>query len=184
MQIWLQQLPWIFTTVSKEMIQKSMEAKRFTESRRLINSTIVILLGCSLGTLLIMLILIRALASAYMPVIVSVSVYESFWMFFACFIVRQIWSDFVGRGLLLTFKRQSAYLKVQIVCSFLITLPLVFFNVFVIPIIIDADLFWNKNGLVRVWQAVLFGSSIQLFSELWLLKGYNIYQISTKHYSN
>ena len=104
MQLWLGQVPWNVVSTAREMIERSMKVKRLQESKRLIKSTIVILMLTSLGVLVAMLVIVRAIPCAYMPLVVSVPIYDASWMFLACFIVRQIWLDFTGRCLLLTFK--------------------------------------------------------------------------------
>lgn len=98
------------TSAAKEMIQKSMEAKRFNESHRLISSSTLMLLVISLALIVAMLILVRAFACAYLPEDISVPVYDCFWLSTASFIVRN-WIDYTGRGLMVTFKRIRTYLK-------------------------------------------------------------------------
>ena len=63
-------------------------------------------------------------------------------------------------------------------------MPIVSLNVFVVPHLVHSDLFWSTNSVLRIWQGVLVGSSIQLLLELYMLRGYNIYKISTEHYSH
>ena len=104
MQLWLGQVPSLIGTRLKEMLQKSMAAKRFTESHRLIRSANFILVGLSAAILLMMLILTRAIANSFLPFSIAMVVYEAFWVQLACFISGQILIDFLGRGLLLAFK--------------------------------------------------------------------------------
>ena len=135
----------------KEMLQKSMETKRFNEGRRLVSSAIVFHMVISLFLLVVMLVLMRAIASSYLPFIVGLTVYEVFWMQMACFVVKAIWSDFTGRGLLLTFKETKSYLKTHVFFSYVITIPLLCLNVFVVPRIFDPPYFLMKDKMHRVW---------------------------------
>lgn len=151
-QTWLGQVPFNITTKAKEMIQKSMELKRFNESKRLIKSVIVLHLTVSLAMILAMLVLIRTVACSLMPQPVAQSVNESFWLQTACFIINWVWSDFTGRGLLLTFKRHGAYLKARLLCTYLITFPAVFINVFVVSLGAQTKFFLDtEDRTVRIW---------------------------------
>ena len=167
------------------MIQRSLEVRRYSESRRLIKSTGVILLVVSLAILLLTLVLIRAIASASLPEAVSEVVYDSYWLCLACMIVKTVWSDFTGRGLLLTFKKTGAYLQTILICNWLVTLPIVCLNVFLVPkLVAQSSFMWYTCPVVRTWQGYLVGASLQLLTEIWLLRGNDIQSISDQHYSN
>lgn len=46
-------------------------------------------------------------------------------------------------------------------CNYLITLPVVCFNVFVVPSLVKpGEMFWAEDRLVRIWQGVLLGSVV------------------------
>ena len=62
------------------MIQKSMELKRFNESRRLIKSVIVMQLTVSLSMILAMIVIVRAAACSFLPDIVAKAILECFWL--------------------------------------------------------------------------------------------------------
>ena len=131
-----------------------MENRRSNEGHKLIKSTAIIHMANSLGLLVVMYVIVRGFACYYFPSILAVPLYECFWMQLACFIVRAIWSDFLGRGLLLTFKKSKAYFKTQLICTYLITLPAVCLNVFLVPHLIASSprkMFWENDDIVRIW---------------------------------
>ena len=90
-------------------------------------------MGISAGIIVALLVFTRAIASSCLPFLVAMTVYEVFWMQTACFLVSAVWSDFLGRGLLMTFKKTKAYLITTFVFQYMVTIPLVLLNVFVVP---------------------------------------------------
>ena len=62
------------------MIEKSMELKRFNESKRLIKSVIIMQLTVSLFMILAMIFIVRVFACFFLPEAVAESIIECFWL--------------------------------------------------------------------------------------------------------